>query len=139
MTATPKFQFETIVVAADYSDTSSAARRYAQAVAKSHRAKLVITHIIDPVDLAFQRGEPECIRNDKTAHKEVLRIEDETRTLGIPVHSASESELICGRILESVRDNHADLLSWKRRLRPRLGIWLSASLPERCLHVRGAQ
>lgn len=110
MTVTPKFRFETIVVAADFSDALCPARRYAQAIAKAHRAKLIIAHIIDPVGFAYSGGEPESIRNDKVAHEEVLRIENETRSRGIPVHSASESELIRDRILESVRNNHADLL-----------------------------
>lgn len=110
MTTTPKFLFERIVVAADFSDVACSAKRYAQAIAKAHGARLIIAHIIDPVGFAYPGGEPESIRNDKAAHEEVLRIENETRSHGIPVHSASESELVCNRIFESVRNNNADLL-----------------------------
>lgn len=110
MTVRPQFRFQTILAAADFSDASCAAKRYAQAIAKVHGAKLIIAHIIDPVGFAYAGGEPERIRKDKAAHEEVARIENETRSRGIPVHSASESELIRDRILEAVRNNHADLL-----------------------------
>src|SRR5690348_11089098 len=110
MVVSPKFGFQTILAAADFSDARCAAKKYAQAIAKAHGAKLIIAHIIDPVGFAYPDGEPEIIRNDKAAHEEVLRIEDQTRSRGIPVHSAIESELIRDRILESVRDNHAELL-----------------------------
>lgn len=110
MTVSPKFRFQTILVAADFSDALCAAKQYAQAIAKTHGAKLIIAHIIDPVGFAYPGGEPESIRNDKAAHEEVLRIENETRSRGIPVHSASESELVRDRILEAVRNHRADLL-----------------------------
>ena len=110
MVVSPKFRFQTIVAAADFSDALCAAEKYAQAITKAHGAKLIIAHIIDPVGFAYSDGEPEIIRNDKAAHEEVLRIEDQMRSCGIPIHSAIESELIRDRILESVRDNQADLL-----------------------------
>jgi nucleotide-binding universal stress UspA family protein len=41
---------------------------------------------------------------------ELARIEEQTRGLGIPVHSVVESGAICERILQTVSDYHADLL-----------------------------
>jgi nucleotide-binding universal stress UspA family protein len=110
MTSIPKFRFETIVVAADFTEASPSALRYAQAISRIHGSKLVITHVVDPVGYAYPAGEPEAIKRDRAAHDEVQRIEDETRRHGIPVHSPSESRIICDRILQSVIDNHADLL-----------------------------
>ena len=121
MTTTPKFKFETIVVAADFSDGSSAAMRYARAISKIHGSKVIITHVIDPVGFAYPDGEPEVIIRDKAAHEEVSRIEDETRQHGIPVHSASESEVICNRIVQSVVDNRGDLLILGTKARTEAG------------------
>jgi nucleotide-binding universal stress UspA family protein len=121
MTTTPKFRFETIVVAADFNEASPAALRYAQAISKIHGSKLVITHVVDPVGYAYPDGEPESISKDKAAHDEVERIEDEARRHGIPVHSPTESVTICDRILQSVFDNNADLLVLGTKAKTRAG------------------
>lgn len=112
MITTPKtrFRFEAIVVAGDFSEYPSSALRYAEAISKVHGSRIIVAHGIDPVGYAYTHGEPETIRRDKAAHEELTRIEDETRRHGIPVHSASESGIICDRILQSVIENHADLL-----------------------------
>jgi nucleotide-binding universal stress UspA family protein len=121
MSGTLKFRFETIVVAADFSNTPSAALRYAQAIGKTHRSRIVVTHVVDPVGYAYAAGEPECVSRDRAAHDEMVRIEDETRRHGIPVHSESESDIICNRILHSVIDNHADLLVLGTKAKTRAG------------------
>lgn len=110
MTLIPQFRFKTIVVAADFSDHSSAAMRYARAISNVHGSRVIITHAIDPVAFAYPAGEPESISRNKAAHEEVCCLEDEARQHGIPVHSPTESHTICERILQSVTDNHADLL-----------------------------
>jgi hypothetical protein len=63
MVVSPKFRFQTIVAAADFSDSLCAAEKYAQAIAKAHGAKLIIAHIIDPVGFAYpsRYGRP-CVR-----------------------------------------------------------------------------
>lgn len=110
MTRTPKFRFETIVVAADFSESSSSALRYAQAISKVHGSRIVVAHAFDPVAYAYTHGEPEAIARDKAAHQELTRIEAETRRRGTDIHSANDCGIICERILQSVHDNHADLL-----------------------------
>jgi nucleotide-binding universal stress UspA family protein len=110
MTITPQFRFETIVVAADFSESSSSALRYAEAISKAHGSRMIVAHALDPVAYAYSQGEPEAIMRDKAAHEEVSRIENEARQHGIPVHSSSESGIVCDRILQSLIDNHADLL-----------------------------
>lgn len=110
MTTASEFRFQTIVVATDLSDTSLAALHYAQAVAHIHNSKVVITHVVDPVAYAFPQDAPKCISEDKVALGEWRQMEDEVVRRGIPVHSKVESEIICERILQSLQDNHADLL-----------------------------
>lgn len=110
MSGHPEFHFETIVVATDLSEAASSALRYAQVVAQVHGARIVITHVIDPVGYAFAAGVPDALGKDKAAIEEIRRMEEETRKKGIPVHSQVETGVICDRILQSVADARADLL-----------------------------
>jgi nucleotide-binding universal stress UspA family protein len=110
MPGSPEFHFDTIVVATDLSEASSSALRYAQAVAQVHGARIIITHVIDPVGYAFASGVPAALGQDKAALEEIHRMEEETRRKGIPVHSQVETGVICDRILQSVMDARADLL-----------------------------
>jgi nucleotide-binding universal stress UspA family protein len=110
MSRPPTFRFQTIVVAVDLSEACSSALRYAQAVAKLHAAKIVITHVIDPVSYAFPAGLPQMIASDQAAREEVSRMEEETRRQGIAVHSKVETGAICDQIVQAVREHHADLL-----------------------------
>ncbi|HTZ89692.1 MAG TPA: universal stress protein [Alloacidobacterium sp.] len=110
MTTTPAFRFHTIVVATDLSDASLAALHYAQSVARMHGSRVVITHVVDPVAYAYPSRAPKDIGQDQTALNELRQIEDEAAGHQIPVHSQVESNIICDRILQSVEDNHADLL-----------------------------
>jgi nucleotide-binding universal stress UspA family protein len=71
---------------------------------------LVIVHVIDPVGYAFPAGAPDFAVADKAARDELRRIEAEIREEGIQIHSVVETGVICERILQAVRDHHADLL-----------------------------
>lgn len=110
MSGQSEFRFETIVVATDLSESASSALRYAQAVAQAHRARIVITHVIDPVGYAFASGVPDSLGRNQAAIDEIHRMEEETRSKGIPVHSQVQTGVICDRILQSVMDVHGDLL-----------------------------
>ena len=110
MTKNGRLEFKTICVTTDLSGAASSALRYAQAIARLQGAKLVIVHVIDPVGYAFPDGANAMVEADPAAREELRKIEDETRGQGIPVHSVVESGVVCERILQAVKDNHADLL-----------------------------
>jgi nucleotide-binding universal stress UspA family protein len=103
-------RFKTIAVATDLSDSASAALRYARAMALVYQAELLIVHVIDPVAYAFPIGAPSFVTSDSAAAAELNKIEQETRALGIPVHSVIESGIVCDRIREALQEHHADLL-----------------------------
>lgn len=105
-----EFHFETIVVATDLSEASSSALHCAQVIARAHKARIVITYVIDPVGYAFASGVPDSLGKDSAAIEEIRRIEEEIRRKGITVHSVVQTGVICDRILQSVSDAHADLL-----------------------------
>ncbi len=110
---TDRLKFGTIVVATDLKDTPSLALRYAQAIARLHRSTLVIVHVIDPVGYAFPAGLPEVLAEDRAAcaaRDELKQIVEDTRRLGIPIHSVATRGTICERILQAVGDHQADLL-----------------------------
>ena len=104
------FQFATIAVATDLSDSSSAALRYAQSIARTYASTLVIIHVIDPLAYAFPDGAPAFLAANTSAREELNRIEEDARSQGITVHSVVESGVVCDRILQSVHGHHADLL-----------------------------
>jgi nucleotide-binding universal stress UspA family protein len=103
-------QFKTITVATDLSHESSSALRYAQALAAAHHAALLVVHVIDPMGYAFPESEPSFHEAGRAAAEELNRIEEETRLMGIPVHSVMETGTICERILEAVKNSQTDLL-----------------------------
>src|SRR5271166_5517026 len=107
---TNNLKFGTILVATDLSPAESTTLRYAQAIARLHGSTLVIVHVIDPVGYAFPDGAPEFAIADMNARDELRRIESELRSEGIQTHSVVETGVICERILQAVRDHHADLL-----------------------------
>ncbi len=102
--------FKTIVVATDLSYAASSALRYAQGIARIHGSTLVVVHVIDPVAYAFPQGTPAFKVADEAAREELKRIEEDTRLLGIPIHSVMETGVICERILQAIRDHNGDLL-----------------------------
>ena len=104
------FQFATIAVATDLSDSSSAALRYAQSIARTYASTLVIIHVIDPLAYAFPDGAPQFLAANTAAREELNRMEDDARSQGITVHSIVESGVVCERILQSVHGHRADLL-----------------------------
>ena len=114
-------KFNTILVAADLSTDSSAALKYAQAIARLHGSTLVLVHVIDPLGYAFPHGTPSSLDADHAARNELARIEEEIQAQGIPVRSIVESGLVCERILQAVEDHHADLLVLGTRVRSKAG------------------
>jgi nucleotide-binding universal stress UspA family protein len=84
-------KFRTIAVATDLSDPVSPALRYAQTVARMYPSRLVLVHVIDPF----------CSVANQAA--ELKKIEEETRALGIPVHSVIEKGIVCDRIWRAVK------------------------------------
>jgi nucleotide-binding universal stress UspA family protein len=121
MMQTGSLKFKTIVVATDLSYTASCALPYAQAIARLHHAKLVVVHVIDPVSYAFPKGTASFEEADRAARDELQKIEQETRLLGIPIHSVMESGVVCERILQALNDNDADLLVLGTRSRTQVG------------------
>ncbi|MBV8674460.1 MAG: universal stress protein [Acidobacteriaceae bacterium] len=116
-----RLQFNTIVVATDFTDNASSALRYAKAVALRHKSVLVVVHVIDPVSYAFPEGIPEYAAADQAAREELLKIEEETRQHGIPIHSVVETGIVFERILQAVEDHDADLLVLGTRAKTGIG------------------
>ena len=52
MTNPRTLKFKTILVASDLTEATSSALRYAQALALTHHATLVLVHVIDPLAYA---------------------------------------------------------------------------------------
>ena len=121
MNTQSRLQFNTIVVATDFTDTASSALRYAQAVALRHKSVLVVVHVIDPVSYAFPEGIPEYTAADQAAREELRNIEEETRLHGIPIHSVVETGIVFERIMQAVEDHHADLLVLGTRAKTGIG------------------
>lgn len=115
------FEFKTIAVATDLSDSSSAALHYAQSIAHTFGSTLVVVHVIDPIAYAFPEGAPKFLAANKAAREELDRIEGEARAMGIAVHSVVESGVVCERILQSAAGHHADLLVLGTRARTEAG------------------
>ena len=118
---TRSLKFGTVAVAADLSYTSSEALRYAEAIARLHESVLVLVHVIDPSGYAFPDGMPSYIHADEPARNELKKIEEDTRSRGIPVHFVMERGIVCERILQAVNDHHADLLILGTRAKTEVG------------------
>jgi nucleotide-binding universal stress UspA family protein len=114
-------KFKTIAVATDLSYPASEALRYAQIMARMYPSTLVVIHVIDPLAYAFPEGAPLFLAANQAAAMELKQIEEETRALGIPVHSVMESGTVCDRILQALKDNHADLLILGTRAKTEAG------------------
>ena len=114
-------KFRTIAVATDLSNPASDGLRYAQAMARMYQSTLVVVHVIDPLAYAFPEGAPLFLAANQAAAAELRKIEEETSALGIPVHSVMESGVVCERILEAVKDHHADLLVLGTRAKTEAG------------------
>lgn len=121
MQSKPGFRFNTIVVATDLTESTSSVFRYAQEIARLHKSKLVVVHVIDPVSYAFPGGAPEFVIRDQSARAELRKIEDETRRQGIQLHSVVQTGVIYERILQTVKDHNADLLVIGTRAKTELG------------------
>ena len=114
-------QFKTIAVAIDLTESASPVLRYAQAMARMYDSTLVLVHVIDPLAYAFPNGAPSLLSANTAAAAELKRIEEETRALGIPVHSVIESGIVCERILQAVSEHHAELLLLGTRAKTEAG------------------
>jgi nucleotide-binding universal stress UspA family protein len=116
-----KYRFQTILVATDFGESASAALPYARALARAHKARIVITHVIDPASYAFPDGVPSSLALGEETRQEIRRMEEETRRQGIAVHSQVQTGMICDRILQSVKEMHADLLILGTRAKGKAG------------------
>jgi nucleotide-binding universal stress UspA family protein len=116
-----RLQFNTIVVATDFTETASSALRYAKAIALRHKSVLVVVHVIDPVSYAFPTGIPDCAAADQAAREELRKIEEETRQHGIPIHSVVETGIVFERILQAIEDHQGDLLVLGTRAKTGIG------------------
>jgi nucleotide-binding universal stress UspA family protein len=114
-------KFRTIAVATDLRDPASTALRYAQSIALMYQATLVVMHVIDPLAYAFPEGAPVFLAANQAAYAELKKIEDETRALGIPVHSVVEHGIVCDRILQGLKEHNPDLLVLGTRARTEAG------------------
>jgi nucleotide-binding universal stress UspA family protein len=114
-------KFKTIALATDLSYTASSALRYAQTMARMNESALVLVHVIDPLAYAFPNGAPSLLTANLSAVAELKKVEEETTALGIPVHSVLESGIVCERILQAVKDHHADLLILGTRAKTEAG------------------
>ena len=116
-----RLQFNTILVATDFTKTGSSALRYAQAIALRHKSALVVVHVIDPVSYAFPEGLPDYAAADQAAREELHKIEEETFQHGIPIHSVVETGIVYERILQAAHDHNADLLVLGTRAKTAIG------------------
>jgi len=123
----------TILVAIDLEEGSTAALRYAQAVASKHGSELVIVHVIDPVGYAFTEGDPVLNTAGLEAQKELNKIEDDVRRRGISVRSVLQRGVICDSILDEVKTHRADLLVLGTSARTEVGRVALGSVTRRLL------
>jgi nucleotide-binding universal stress UspA family protein len=112
-------RFKTIVVTTDLNEAASPALRYAQALTRSCHAALVIVHVVDPLAYAYPKATLSTL--GISAQKELQRIEEEIQEQGSPVYSITEPGMVSERILEVVKDHHADLLILGTRARTEIG------------------
>ena len=126
-------KFKTILVASDLTEATSSALRYAQALALTHHATLVLVHVIDPLAYAFPEGAPAFLAANLAAAAELKKIEEETSALGVPVHSVLESGMIGDQIMQAVRDYNADLLVLGTRARTEAGAVALGTVARRLL------
>ena len=82
---------------------------------------LVVVHVIDPLAYAFPGGAPSFLAANQSAVVELRKIQEECVALGIPVRSVVESGVVCDRILEALKEHHADLLVLGTRTRTAAG------------------
>ncbi|HTY83997.1 MAG TPA: universal stress protein [Silvibacterium sp.] len=132
-----RLQFNTIVVATDFTDPSSSALRYAKAIALRHKSVLIVVHVIDPVSYAFPEGIPKYAAADQAAREELKKIEEETRHHGIPIHSVVETGIVYERILQAVEDHHGDLLVLGTRAKTGIGRAALGAVARRLLAKAG--
>jgi len=132
-----RLQFNTIVVATDFTDPSSSALRYAKAIALRHKSVLIVVHVIDPVSYAFPEGIPKYAAADQAAREELKKIEEETRHHGIPIHSVVETGIVYERILQAVEDHHGDLLVLGTRAQTGIGRAALGAVARRLLAKAG--
>ena len=114
MAAIPQ-RSKTIAVATDLGDPSSVALRYAQTMARMYQSTLVIVHVIDPLAYAFPGGAPSFLAANQSAVVELRKILRKENALRLAFQFARswESGVVCDRILEALKEHHADLLVFK--------------------------
>jgi nucleotide-binding universal stress UspA family protein len=108
----PALNFQTIVVATDLTQASSAALDYARLVARTYQARVVLAHVIDPMAYASVAGVPRSVLDQLTAAAriELERISGELLAAGIPSHSEIRQGVVAELLLQVIHQNKADLL-----------------------------
>jgi universal stress protein A len=105
-------QFQTIVVATDLTHASDAALDYARLLAFKYGARVVLAHVIDPVDYANLADVPPAVLEqlDNDAQERIDQLSNELLTAGIPSHSVVRQGLVADLLLQVTRQYDADLL-----------------------------
>lgn len=106
------FQFRTIVIATDLTEASSPALDYGREVAKAYGAKVILTHVIDPLEYANLEDAPAGLLAGLTtaARAELEKRTEELLAAGIPSHSEVRQGLVAQLLLQVVDQYKADLL-----------------------------
>ena len=106
------FQFRTIVIATDLTEASSPALEYGREMAKAYGAKVILTHVIDPLEYANLEDAPPKVLKEMTAaaRAEIEKRTEEFLAAGIPSHSEVRQGLVTQLLLQVVNQYHADLL-----------------------------
>ncbi len=104
--------FETIVVATDLTETSSAAVEYGRKLAVSSGARLVLAHGIDPLVYADITGLPASVFSELTekAQAEIEKLNKEMLSKGIRSHSEIRQGTVVNLLLDVVKQYRAGLL-----------------------------
>ena len=118
MKTTNEPRLKTILVVQDIAEQDvsgslgivSPALEYAQSIAVTKGAVLVLLHSIDPVGYAFPQGSPRDDFAGADAPEELAHVEAEMRAQHLPAHSVVGTEVIYQRILQAAQDHHADLI-----------------------------
>jgi nucleotide-binding universal stress UspA family protein len=105
-------QLQTIVVATDLTDASNAAMEYARLLAGKTGARVILTHVIDPLSYANLSDVPETVLQslNKEARHKIEQLSDELLSAGIPSHSVVRQGLVADLLLQVAEQYQADLL-----------------------------
>jgi nucleotide-binding universal stress UspA family protein len=105
-------RFQTIVIATDLTEASSPALECGRELAKAYGARVILTHVIDPVEYANLEDAPKAVLKEMTAsaRAEIEKRKDEFLAAGIPSHSEVRQGLVAQLLLQVIHQYKADLL-----------------------------